>query len=195
MRRGIWVGEILVFIAAVLFFILAGLIYRQSNIDEIRQADAIVVMGASQWNGEPSPVFKARLDDEYDLYNNGYAPKIILTGGVGENEEVSESSVGKKYLENRGLANDALFLEETGRTSWRSLSNIVNVIEAKNINSVILVSDGFHMLRLKRMASDLGIINYAVPVKNSPIVKNKIIEFKYAVREIWVFILYLLFKI
>lgn len=178
-----------------IFFILAGLIYRQSDMDEARSADAIVVMGASQWNGAPSPVFAARLDHAQDLHKAGYAQKIILTGGVGKGEKFSESSVGETYLVNKGLAKEDIFLEEIGRTSWQSLENIVNITKTQNIKSIILVSDGFHMFRLKKMARDLGIVSYASPAQNSPIVKNKTIESKYIAREVWVFLLYLAFNI
>lgn len=195
MKRVIWAGVILIIMTAVVFFILVGLIYGQLGIDEARPADVIVVMGASQWSGKPSPVFKARLDHAHDLYKSGYAQKIILTGGVGEGEIFSESYIGKKYLVDKGIAAADIFLEETGRTSWQSLNNISKIIKTQNINSVILVSDAFHMMRLRKMANDLGIINYASPAKDSPIAKNKIIEFKYVIRESWVFMLYLLFKV
>lgn len=178
--------------AVTVFFILAGLIKRQSRIDEVKRADAIVVMGASQWNGEPSPVFKARLDHAHDLYKAGFAQKIILTGGMGEGEIFSESYIGKKYLIDNGAAAD-IFLEETGRTSWQSLKNIVNIIKEKNISSIILVSDGFHMFRLKKMMNDLGVVNYASPAKKSPIAGRA--ESNYIAREVWVFVLYLAFNV
>lgn len=193
MKRGVWIGTAGVALAVIAFFILMGLIYKQARIDEVKSADAIVVMGASQWNGEPSPVFAARLDHAYDLYRAGYAAKIILTGGVGDGEKFSESSAGKKHLLGKGVAVDALFLEEEGRTSWQNLKNIVNIIKAQNISSIILVSDGFHMFRLKKMSHDLGIVSYASPAKKSPI--TGVAELKYVAREVWVFVVYLVFKI
>lgn len=177
---------------------LGGLIekiYSQVNKDEAQNADAIIVLGASQWNGQPSPVFQARLDQALDLYNKNLASNIILTGGIGEGEIISESEVGKNYLINKGIEAENILTEKFGRTSWQSLNGVVEILDKKNLHSIILVSDGFHLMRLKKMAKDLGLETYASPAKNSPIAQNKLAEFKYVLREAQVFILYLLFEI
>lgn len=177
------------------FLILVALIYSYSYIDNKEAVDAIVVLGASQWNGEPSPVFQARLNHAYELYNDKYAPLIILTGGVGDNERVSESSVGKQYLNHRGIDKEKILIEEKSRTSWQSLKNVAEIVQEREIDSIVLVSDGFHMMRLKKMANDLKIDNFISPAKNSPISKNQFIKFKYVTREAFVFLMYILFKI
>ncbi|MBU4421802.1 YdcF family protein [Candidatus Parcubacteria bacterium] len=178
-----------------LFFILTILIYKYSYIDDKQKADAIVVLGASQWDGKPSPVFRARLDHAHELYNEKYAPLIILTGGIGDGEKFSESYVGTIYLSNRGIHEKDILIEEKGRTSWQSLKNVAEIMREREIDSIILVSDGFHLMRLQKMANDLGIRNFISAAKESPVSKNKFIKFKYVVREAFVFLMYILFKI
>lgn len=190
--------KILLVLIIIVFIGLIGLvlkIYTQANNNEAQTADAIVVLGASQWNEEPSPVFKARLNHAFYLYNEKISQNIILTGGVGEGETISEAQVGKNYLINKGVNEKNIFTENIGRTSWQSLNEAVKILDSLNLNSVILTSDGFHMMRLKKMAKDLGIEVYSSPAFDSPIAKNKFIEFKYSLREAGVFLLYLLFEI
>ena len=196
MKGYLWKIILLVIVSfGIVFISLVCFIYGYSFKDEAQKADAIVVLGASQWSGEPSPVFKARLDHAYDLYTEEYAPVIILTGGVGDKEKLSEAFVGKNYLIGKGINKQVLFLEEEGRTSLQSLKNISATLGEYKIDSIILVSDGFHMMRLKKMADDLKIVNFVSPATNSPIDKNNFAKFKYIMREAVVFCLYRLFKI
>ncbi|MBU4332567.1 YdcF family protein [Patescibacteria group bacterium] len=189
-----------VFVIAVMLTIggFIGLlisIYYHSGIDNAKEADAIVVLGASQWNGTPSPVLKARLDQAYLLYQKGYAPNIILTGGIGREENISESQVGKNYLIKKGLREEAILIEEKAHTSWQSLNQVAQIVQTNNFDSIILVSDGFHLMRLKKMAKDLNLKAFAFPVQESPIAQNKLEKFKYVIREGVVLIMYLLFKV
>ena len=150
--------KILTSLIIILLIVLGGLIvkiYSQSNIDEAQIADAIVVLGASQWNGEPSPVFKARLDHAFYLYNQNLSSNVILTGGIGKGETISESQVGKNYLAGAGINEKDIFIEEIGHTSLQSLNEVVKILKEQNLNSIILVSDGFHMMRPKKMTKDL----------------------------------------
>lgn len=194
-------SKFLKIVVIVVILIMGGFIglitsiYYYSHIDDAQDADAIVVLGASQWNGAPSPVFKARLDQAYLLYQEEYAPFIILTGGVGDGEEMSESQAGKDYLIQRGILEDKILLEEEGQTSWQSLNQVTQIIQSNKFNSIILVSDGFHMMRLKKMVKDLDIKALSSPALESPINKSKLNKFKHVVREGGVFILYLLFKV
>jgi uncharacterized SAM-binding protein YcdF (DUF218 family) len=190
---GLLVSLIFTLILGELYLI--GKIYYYSQISDAQPADAIVVLGASQWNGKPSPVFAARLDTAYDLYENKFSEKIVLTGGIGKGEEVSEARSGKNYLKERGLQEDKMFMEEKGRTSKESLDEVTHIMREQNISSVILVSDGFHMMRLKKMADDLGIKAFISPVEDGPIDKNKLAQFKSYIRESWVYVLYLIFGI
>ena len=168
-------------------------IYSYANINEAQNADAIVVMGASQWGGKPSPVLKVRLDHALSLYQKGFSEKFILTGGIGEGEKISESRAGKIYLIQKDVNAENIFIEEGGHTSWQSLNGVAEILKNKNLNSVIVVSNGFHIMRLKKMAKDLKIQSYPSPVPRNSI--SKLSEFKYIFRESWVYLLYLLFKI
>ncbi|MFH0854813.1 MAG: YdcF family protein [bacterium] len=182
----------LIIVVLCFFFIFIHKIYKQSVIDEAQKADVIVVLGASQWNGQPSPVLRNRLDHAYSLYRLKFSNKFILTGGVGEGENVSESQAGKNYLMQKGVEEENIFIEEKSKTTWQNLNEAKNILEQKKFNSIILVSDGFHMFRLKQMANDLEIENYISPVEAG---KNKLTNFKYVLRESVVYILYKLFKI
>lgn len=190
------------FFRAILALLILGLlcyagliikIYNYVDINEAQNADAIVVMGASQWNGRPSPIFRARLDHAFSLYQKKFAPKFILTGGVGQGEIMSESQVGKNYLIQKGIKEENIFIEERGHTSLQSLNQAIEILKNENLESVILVSDGFHMMRLKKMAKDLKINAYLSAVAIDSV--NKLSEFKYVLRESWVYLLYLLFRI
>jgi len=187
---------LILFLAILLGWIyLLGKIFYHSQIDTIEKADSIVVLGASQWSGEPSPVFKARLDHARDLYKEGYAGEIVLTGGVGEGEKISEAMAGKNYLTERGVGGSYIFMEEKGRTSWQSLKTVAGILKEQNLNSIIIVSDGFHMMRLGKMAEGLGIKSYSAPVKIGPVNNNWRAAIKYYIRESVVYVLYLLFKV
>lgn len=168
-------------------------IYSYTGTNEAQKADAIVVMGASQWSGQPSPVFKTRLDHAILLYKNGFASKFILTGGVGKGEKISESQVGKNYLVKRGIDYQNIFTEKRGCTSWQSLNQVAQILEKENLDSVILVSDGFHMMRLRQMAKDSEIKAYFSSVRDGLISKSS--EIKYIFRESLTYLSYLLFKI
>ncbi|TSC56632.1 MAG: hypothetical protein G01um101418_256 [Parcubacteria group bacterium Gr01-1014_18] len=170
-------------------------IYYYSRIEKILKADAIVVLGASQWNGQPSPVFKARLDHAYDLYSGLYADKLILTGGIGKGENLSEAEVGKRYLVSKGVKKEAILMEEKGWTSWQSLNNVKDIIKDQYVESFILVSDGFHLMRLNKMGNDLGWKVTTSPTPDSPILRNKWTEFRYMLRELGVYWMYLFFKV
>lgn len=184
------------FILSLLYvLILSYLIYKSAYLDNTQSAEAIIVLGASQWNGDPSPVFKSRLDHAYLLHQQGYARYIILTGGVGEGESISEAEVGRNYLLRRGAEPDNILMETEGQTTWQSLANVADISSQNRITKVILVSDGFHMFRLNKMAGNLGFIPLNSPAKNSPITNSKMIELRYVLREVAVFTAYILFRI
>lgn len=177
------------------FSIVSILIYRTAYTNSVKPADAIVVLGARQTNGVPSPVFQARLDEAYSLYSTGLAPLLILTGGYGEGEVVSEAETGRRYLLQQGVPAGALLAENTGTTTWQSLTNIVRIAEEASIQRIIVVSDGFHLWRAKKMATDLGFTVYTVPAKSSPIADNALAELRYVLREHIVVLLYVLFSV
>jgi uncharacterized SAM-binding protein YcdF (DUF218 family) len=176
---------------AALVALVCVLVVLQGQRDEARPAGAAIVLGAAQWNGTPSPVLQARLDHALDLYKRGYVSRVILTGGVGQGDTVSEAAAGKQYLVERGMAPESLLLEEQGLTTWESLRNAAVIARAHGIGTALLVSDPFHMLRSLKMARDLGLVAYGSPTRSSPISGNTAEEVRYALREGWAYLVYL----
>jgi vancomycin permeability regulator SanA len=153
-----------------------------SRRDEAAPADAIVVFGAAQYNGRPSPVFQARLDHAADLYDREIATTIWVTGGRGAEGEESEASVASKYLiQRRGVDADDVRLEVQGRDSWHQLAAVARILRREGATEVVLVSDGFHNARIKAIADELGLDPKASATSTSPISGRK--EAEYLVRE------------
>ena len=155
--------------------------------DEARPADAIIVLGAAQYNGRPSPVLKARLDHAYELFKNGYASAIITTGSYGPDPNFSEAQVSTKYLVQRGIDPAKILTEQGSGTTYDSIRAASNLIRQKGWNSVLVVSDGFHLFRVKTMLADNGIIAFTSPAPNSPIEIQASQRFWYSVREVVLF--------
>jgi uncharacterized SAM-binding protein YcdF (DUF218 family) len=135
---------------------LAFSIWRQSHKDELHPADAIVVLGAAQYNGVPSPVFKARLNHAEFLYNNGFSHTVIVTGGKEPGDQFTEAEAARKYLEDHGIPSDRILGQNVGRDTLQSLKSVHRVAVKHDIKSVLLVSDPLHGERIKAIASDLG---------------------------------------
>lgn len=166
-------------------------VYRHASIDQTTSADVIIVLGASQWNGMPSPIFQARLDHAYDLYKAGYAPRIILTGGFGEGDVFSESKVGMEYLVGRGVPRAAMSIEEVSHTTLQSLREAIRIIREEGYRSAILVSHDFHMMRAQKMAQDLGLVVFVSSVATQSVTQ----KLRYSAREVWVYALYRMFGV
>lgn len=186
-------------LATLAFTIVAGLtlgflIVRQAGRDEARPSDVILVLGAAQWDGKPSPVLQARLDHAFDLYAAGMAPKVIVTGGVGVGDSYSEGGVARQYLLQRGVPAAAVLTENRGRSSYESMEGATLLMQRNGWHSAVLVSDPFHMFRLKRMATDLGVQAATSPTRTSPIRPGSGEERRYMLREVASFADYLLFR-
>src|SRR5256885_15870980 len=151
--------------------------------DEARSADAIAVLGAAQYNGRPSPVFRARLDHAAALYQRGSAPVVLVTGGVGTGDTVSESEVGRRYLVRAGLPEGAVTALPAGASTSSSLDGVARWFTGQSNRRVLLVSDGFHMLRLQIIASRLGLVPVTAPTPNSPIHANPRLNAGYLLAE------------
>lgn len=131
-------------------------VWQQSRSDEVHTADAIVVLGAAQYNGEPSPVFKARLDHAAYLFGEDLSPTIIVTGGKQPGDTFTEAEAGENYLAAQGISRDAILGETEGKTTFESLQAVTAIAGEHGIDSLLLVSDPMHSERVKRMAHDLG---------------------------------------
>jgi uncharacterized SAM-binding protein YcdF (DUF218 family) len=151
--------------------------------DEATTADAIAVLGAAQYNGRPSPVFRARLDHAATLYQRGLAPVVLVTGGVGPGDTVSESAVGRRYLLKLGLPEDGAVALPAAPDTYASLESVAGWFRGKQSRRVVLVSDGFHMLRLRIIARRLGLAPFTSPAANSPIRANARLNAGYMLGE------------
>jgi uncharacterized SAM-binding protein YcdF (DUF218 family) len=180
MRRVIAVAAALVVAAWLL--VVVGVVVAAGH-DAAAPADAIVVLGAAQYNGHPSPVFRARLDHAADLLRRGLATHLIVTGGVGAGDTVSEAVVGRRYLVAGGTDTAAIVAIATGRSTEPSLRAAADWIHRHDGRRVILVSDGFHMLRLCLMARRLRLVPLGSPAKLSPIAANRRLEIGYVLAE------------
>jgi uncharacterized SAM-binding protein YcdF (DUF218 family) len=140
-------------------------IVAQSGRDEAYAADAIVVFGAAEYFGKPSPVFRARLDHAFDLYEQKLAPVVITTGGSGGEQKFTEGSVGRDYLMERGISDGHLIAETQSENSAESAGRVGTIMSANNMHSCIAVSDPYHVYRIKRLLEAQGMVVYASPRK------------------------------
>lgn len=172
-----------IFTLALVVFGFMAAIYIQARNDEARQVDAILVMGAAQYNGRPSEVLAARLDHALDLYNQGYAPVIVVTGGNMPGDVYTEAGTSEQYLLDRGVPQAAILMEDEGRDTWDSMQGVDVATTGRDIESVLIVSDGFHLFRSERMASAVGFEAYSSAAPGSPIKPWTANEFSYVIRE------------
>jgi uncharacterized SAM-binding protein YcdF (DUF218 family) len=171
----------LLVVAAWALTVAAIHLYGRRN--EARAADAIVVLGAAQYDGRPSPVLKARLDHAIDLYERDLSDVLIMTGGVGAGDTVSEAVVSKRYAVKQGVPEDRILIERTGLTTLESMRAVSRIMEERGLKSAVLVSDRFHMLRLKLLARRMGIEGYTSPTPTSPISESVSSERRHLLRE------------
>lgn len=179
---GRWVASVLL----VVFLIWAGsmaAVVVWSSIDQARPAGSIVVLGAAQYDGKPSPVLKARLDHGIDLWARGMGKVLVLTGGQGQGDTTSEAAVGRSYARKHGVPDTVILLESTGRTTRESMLGVARILENRGIKTAILVSDPFHMLRLSIIGSRFGLTPYTSPTRTSPISPNREKRWRYMLSE------------
>jgi uncharacterized SAM-binding protein YcdF (DUF218 family) len=138
-------------------------IRRQSTADEAAKADVIVIMGAAEYRGRPSPILKARLDHGLDLYKHGFAPRLITTGGAGGDPSFTEGGVGRRYLMQQGVPGEAIILESEGETTVHSLAIVAELMRRMDLHSCIIVSDGYHIYRAKKLLEAKGFHVYGSP--------------------------------
>jgi uncharacterized SAM-binding protein YcdF (DUF218 family) len=166
--------ELIRVVAAVLIGTSALLVYTafriqsQGERDEARPADAIVVLGAAQFNGVATEVFAARLDHAVDLFKSGLAPWLIVTGGKQPGDRTTEAATARAYARAHGVPADRILSEDEGRNTLESLEAVAQIMAKHKLRTAVFVSDRTHMLRVMRMATDLGIRAYASPTTTSP---------------------------
>lgn len=170
-------------IALLGYGFLFAWVWWVSRLDERAHADAIVVLGAAQYNGRPSPVLKARLDHAIDLYREGMAGIIVVTGGIGTGDRVSEATVGHKYLRSQQVPDSAIIVRPDGRTTAESMRSVAEWVHERELTSVLLVSDPFHMARLRIEAGRAGLEAHTSPTLTSPILPGSRTEAGYLALE------------
>lgn len=138
-------------------------VWRYAYIDEAQPADVIVVLGAAEYYGRPSPILKARLDHALDLYRRNLSQRIITTGGHGEGSEFSEGEVSREYLSQEGVPAEFITVEMHGRSTMESSTAVIEIMDRMKLQSCIVVSDGYHIYRIKRMLEDYGFEVYGSP--------------------------------
>ena len=149
--------------------ITAYQVWSASRRDQAGAADAIVVLGAAQYNGRPSPDLSARLDHALDLWHRQLAPLMVVTGGRQPGDSFTEAAVSATYVEQRGVPKSAVLAETAGTDSWQSLAAAASLLEQRRARTVLLVSDPFHDSRISAMATELGLTALVSPTKTSPI--------------------------
>ncbi|MGH7460154.1 MAG: YdcF family protein [Longimicrobiales bacterium] len=160
-----------------------GLILLAGSRPNVNDADAILVLGAAQWNGKPSPVFKARLDHAITLYQQRRAPYLVVTGGIGRGDTLSEGEVALRYAVRNGVEPGRILVERNGLTSAESVTAAAELMRASGLGSAIIVSDSYHMLRVELLARRAGIKPYRSPAPNSPIDRSRAERWRYIMRE------------
>jgi len=169
--------------ALVLYGVLFGWVWRVSRLDQRRAADAIVVLGAAQYNGRPSPVLKARLDHAAELYRAGLAPAVVVTGGIGSGDRMSEATVGHRYLRSLAIPDSAIIVRPDGRTTDESMRSVAEWMHERDVSRALLVSDPFHMARLQIEAHRADLHAYVSPTHTSPITPGSRTEVGYLALE------------
>ena len=160
-----------------------GAVLVRGRIDPARPAAAIVVLGAAQYDGRPSPVLKARLDHGIGLFKRGLAPRFIVTGGRGIGDTTTEAAVGRRYAIKHGVPATAILVEDVGRTTDESMDGVAALMREAGVHRAVLVSDGFHMLRLDILARRHGITAWTSPTRTSPIEANTAETWQYVLAE------------
>ena len=167
-----WIRRIVLLLVAggVLYFGATFFrVWWTARRDEARPAQAIVVLGAAQYDGRPSPVLKARLDHVLELWNRKLAPVVVVTGGRAAGDRFTEATASATYLSAHGIPDSAILRETSGRNSWDSLAASARFLGTRGIHRVLLVSDPFHAARIAAIASEVGLQGYTSPTRTSPI--------------------------
>lgn len=169
-------------------------VWDQSHDDEVFFADAIVVLGAAQYDGEPSPVYKARLDHALYLFDEGIAERVVVTGGKARGDRFTEAEAGRRYLEAADVPSAAIMSEGEGRTTLESLRAVKELADESGIDKAVFVSDPLHSERIKRMAMDLGFENaYTSPASYVQLERSRATKLRELLREVLSLLAYQLF--
>ncbi len=173
-RRGGWrrlLGCCAVSLVLIVMYFAVSLfqVWSTGRSQHQGSVDAIVVMGAAQYDGRPSPQLQARLDHVVELWNQGMAPMVIVTGGNQPGDRFTEAESSTNYLVEQGVPAAVIIAEDTGHSSWESLQNVASLASERGITRIVLVSDPYHTLRVRLMAEELGFQAYTSSTQTGPV--------------------------
>lgn len=171
--------------------ISACTIASYANFSNEKQADGIIVLGAAVWVGQPSPVFRERINHAIDLYRNGYATIIIFTGGTSDDNQLAEAEVAKQYAIEHGIPSNDILMETVSRTTEQNLYYAKQLATKYNLATVIIVSDPLHMKRAMLIAEDMGLEAYSSPTPTTRY-KSWRTQLRFLIRETYFYQRYLL---
>jgi uncharacterized SAM-binding protein YcdF (DUF218 family) len=144
-------------VLVVAWLVVVVQVWRQANRDEAAPADAIVVLGAAEYRGQPSPILRARLDHALDLWRRGLASRIITTGGHGGDPVFTEGEVSRSYLARHNVPSEVILVESAGESTAETAAAVGEIMDRMRMTSCIVVSDGYHIYRVKKMLEARGI--------------------------------------
>lgn len=186
-RRGLgWVARLLLGLFLVGAIIILGTAFRVwlvARQDNRQPADVVVVLGAAQYDGDPSPIFSARLRHARALYEAGLAPRIVTTGGAQEGDTYTEAEAGRRYLVAHGVAPEDVVAVGEGRDTLGSLRAVAERAKAEGWRTALIVSDPWHSLRAQTMARDNGLEAWTSPTRSGPVVRTRETQARYIARE------------
>ena len=180
-RRRIWPRVLLVLagvvaVVALYFLVTLWQVWSTGRSDEARNVDAIVVMGAAQYDGRPSPQLQARLDHVVELWPDGHAPLVVVTGGNRPGDRFTEAEASANYLEQAGIPESAILMEGEGTSSYESLEGVESLLAERGLDTVLIVTDPYHALRSKLIAEEVGLTAYVSPTPSSVVTGTNAVE-------------------
>lgn len=168
-RRVAWTSCGVVVLLVAYYAITLWQVHATGRSDQARPVDAIVVLGAAQYDGRPSPQLAARLDHAAELWSQGLAGTMVVTGGKQPGDRFTEAEASAKYLEARGVPSSAILQETAGHSTYASLDGAATLLRERGLFRVLLVTDPFHSLRARLIAQELGLVAYVSPTLTSPV--------------------------
>jgi uncharacterized SAM-binding protein YcdF (DUF218 family) len=185
-RRGRWAARLLVGGLLIGLTVVGGTAFRVwqvARVDNRQPVDAVVVLGAAQYDGDPSSIFASRLRHAESLYKDGLAPRIITTGGGRPGDVYTEAEAGRRFLIDRGVPPQAVIAVGEGSDTLGSLQAVAATAKQDGWRTAAIVSDPWHSLRARIMARDSGLQAWTSPTRSGPVVQTRETQLRYIVRE------------
>ena len=173
LRRALLAGGLVVLVIVGYYFVSLYQVWSTGRSDQARPVDAIVVMGAAQYDGDPSPQLAARLDHVAELWPQGLAPLVVVTGGNQPGDRFTEAEASANYLAERGVPADAILQESAGHNSYESLQGAADLLAERGLSRVLIVTDPYHSLRSRLIAEDVGLTAYVSPTPTSVVTRGE----------------------